>query len=885
MYFSKRKKELITAPHGQALATFLLGLLVASLMFLPSIIMGEGYFIFYGDFNVQQIPFYMNCHEAVKSGNINWSFTTDLGSNFIGAYSFYLLGSPFFWLTIPFSTSVVPYLMGPLLILKFACAALTAYLYIRRFTMTPYAARNGALLYAFSSFSIYNIFFNHFHEAIIVFPLLLLSLELLWTENRTGVFALCVALCAVVNYFFFVGMVIFCIIYWVVKLISGAFKFKFSRFLILCLESIIGVALAAFILLPSILMIAENGRVNEFQAGWGGILYGKEQIYFQILQSLFFPPDIPAHPVFVPHLGVKWSSIAAWLPVIGTSAVFGFCISKNKHWLKRVLYIMAFMAAVPVLNSAFYAFNDSYYARWYYMPVLLMCLASAFAFENDSIDWKKGWRISTIITVAIALVVGFFPQTQDSKWILGLYTDAGEKDNVYLYRFLISVSIAVICAIICRGIIALRANKKRMLSVLTAVICIVSIIYGGVFIYSGQSHSSPIKETMIDRLIEQNVNLPEETQNYRIDVYGGTDNTGMYLGVPTINAFHSVVSTSIMDFYEYIGVERNVASRPDTSYVSLRSLLSVRYLLNPTNGKAFIDESGITKMPDYNYITTSGGYYIYENESYIPYGFSYDYYITENECALLFDGSERADIMLKALVVPKDIDPSLLTSMKHFDVEELDFKQNSDAFITEEPLEESVYEYEVSLDTDYATLYMDSLHLSESAASEFSYDNNGFYATVQRDKPSLVFFSVPYDEGWSVTVNGQEAEIIKANVGFMAVPVGEGTSEISFKYTTPGLANGIKISLAALVVFAIYLLTALIIKKYVKKDEVYPEGDELLAYWCGEQSKQNENLLDIAEDDYLDSGKLEDQEPIYDSGFHIDLSNFDSEPKEEPQEE
>ena len=111
MYFSKRKKELITAPRGQALATFLLGLLVASLMFLPSIIMGEGYFIFYGDFNVQQIPFYMNCHEAVKSGNINWSFTTDLGSNFIGAYSFYLLGSPFFWLTIPFATSVVPYLM------------------------------------------------------------------------------------------------------------------------------------------------------------------------------------------------------------------------------------------------------------------------------------------------------------------------------------------------------------------------------------------------------------------------------------------------------------------------------------------------------------------------------------------------------------------------------------------------------------------------------------------------------------------------------------------------------------------------------------------------------------------------------------------------------
>ena len=29
-------------------------------------------------------------------------------------------------------------------------------------------------------------------------------------------------------------------------------------------------------------------------------------------------------------------------------------------------------ALVPILNSAFYALNSSYYARWYYMPVLVL---------------------------------------------------------------------------------------------------------------------------------------------------------------------------------------------------------------------------------------------------------------------------------------------------------------------------------------------------------------------------------------------------------------------------------------------------------------------------------------------------------------------------------
>lgn len=132
----------------------------------------------------------------------------DLGSNFIGSYSFYLLGSPFFWLTLPFPTDFVPYLMGPLYILKFGCAALTAYLFLNYFLKNKDYAVIGGLLYAFSGFSVYNIFFNHFHEAIIFFPLLLLSLEMLMRENRRGFFLAMVFICAVSNYFFFFGMVV-----------------------------------------------------------------------------------------------------------------------------------------------------------------------------------------------------------------------------------------------------------------------------------------------------------------------------------------------------------------------------------------------------------------------------------------------------------------------------------------------------------------------------------------------------------------------------------------------------------------------------------------------------------------------------------------------------
>ena len=85
-----------------------------------------GIFTYYGDYNCQQICFYMHAHELVKSGQIGWDWGTDLGANFIGSYSFYLLFSPFFLITLPFSTSAVPYLMAPLFVLKFCTAAFTA---------------------------------------------------------------------------------------------------------------------------------------------------------------------------------------------------------------------------------------------------------------------------------------------------------------------------------------------------------------------------------------------------------------------------------------------------------------------------------------------------------------------------------------------------------------------------------------------------------------------------------------------------------------------------------------------------------------------------------------------------------------------------------------
>ena len=867
MTFSESKRVLLKPQKEKKMFTFLVALFTAACLFVPYMLLSKGYFTFYGDFNVQQIPFYQMCHGAIREGNINWNWLTDLGSDFVGSYAFYLLGSPFFWITLLFPNSFVPYLMGPLLILKFALAALTGYLYIRRFTKTAYAASLGGLLYAFSGFSIYNIFFNHFHEAIIVFPLLLLSIELLLTENRRGLFALTVALCAIVNYFFFFGMVVFSVIYFVMRVISSAIKIKVSKFLIFLFEAVLGLCLSAILLVPALNAIMGNERVSSILMGWNGITYGKEQIYLNVIQCFFFPPDLPARPVFFPGANVKWSSLGAWLPLFSMTGFFTWFKLREKSWLKRLLATCVLFALVPILNSSFYAFNSSYYARWFYMPVLMISLATVMLTEDKKVNFTSGLCWTTVITVAFVAVIGFFPQkTEDGNLIFGLYTQS--ENGMYIARFWITSLIAIVCLPVQYLLFELlKTNRTRFYKAAIAGVCIISILYGNVFIASGRTHSYDVNDIMINALIEGEVDIDDQSE-FRIDVYDGVDNTGMYLGYPTINAFHSVVSPSIMEFYDFIGVERTVASRPGVEDVALRSLLSVKYLLNHNNSKDFVDEGGNTRMPGYEYVKTSGNYYVYENKNYVPYGFSYDYYMSRQFCET-YGKNMRTELMLKAILLTDSQIEKYGEYMT--DIEELSIGESTQTGGTAMRF----------TDVDMAN---DAAKLRQTSAKEFTVDNNGFTARVERDKKSLVFFSVPYDKGWSATVNGKPVTVEKVNVGFMAVAVDEGESEIRFRYQNSGLVLGIVITMVSIFVFVVYMMISYLFTRHKVVDVEYPEGERLLSEWIEDdkldeaietQTEENQSLLDLLDQETI----VPNQE--YEGGFIINQDIFKKEKKDE----
>ena len=130
------KPRLLT-PSGQSHKKFWqaagLCALTAAIFFLPFYLLDGGFFHYAGDFNSQQISFYRYMNGFVKGAGYpdsafagaprnTFSWATDLGSGVMNAYSFYLYGSPFFWLSVLLPQSWLPYMMVPLLVLKFGVA-------------------------------------------------------------------------------------------------------------------------------------------------------------------------------------------------------------------------------------------------------------------------------------------------------------------------------------------------------------------------------------------------------------------------------------------------------------------------------------------------------------------------------------------------------------------------------------------------------------------------------------------------------------------------------------------------------------------------------------------------------------------------------------------
>ena len=263
----------------------------------------------------------------------------------------------------------------------------------------------------------------------------------------------------------------------------------------------------------------------------------------------------------------------------------------------------------------------------------------------------------------------------------------------------------------------------------------------------------------------------------------------MFWKWPTIQAFQSVVPISITNFYSSMGIQRDVASRPDLQYIGLRSLLSVKYLVQQ-NATDTIDSTG------WVFDSYQNGMKVWRNTNFIPMGFTFSSYITQEE----YEASPSKDLLLVKGLLLND------TQIKKYG-NILSPLPTSDVY-----------------NTGTTQLATDSAARTVSACSTFKTDKQGFSATIKLSRPNLVFFSVPYDSGWSATVNGKAAKIENVDVGFMAVKCENGNSTIHFTYKTPGLSVGTAVTAASAGIFIVYVLCSFAYsrKRPIRGNQIIP---------------------------------------------------------------
>ena len=755
--------------------------LTAAIFFLPFYILDGGFFHYAGDFNSQQISFYRYMNGFVKGAGYpdsafagaphnTFSWATDLGSGVMNAYSFYLYGSPFFWLSVLLPQSWLPYMMVPLLVLKFGVAGGGAYLYLRRYVKNANYAVLGACLYALSGFAVYNVFFNHFVDVVALFPYLLWALDEAIYENRHGLFAFWVAVNLLNNYFFFVGQVIFLCIYFVCKLTAKDFRLTGRKFGHLLWESVLGVAMGCLLLFPAVLSLLQNPRTIDLSSGWGFLTYAKVQQYLAILLSWILPPDSPYLTSVWSEGVIKWTSMTAYLPLCSLAGAMAYWRSRKADSKKRIVAVCAVCALVPVLNSAFYALNSSYYARWYYMPTLILAAMTVNALEDPEVDLDAPARGISWIMLA-TLVFAVVPVRDDTTetWSFGVLKNPGQFFAVLGFGLLGLMLYRYLCGVWRQD----SRFAQRMTAAVLVFACAFTMVHIGIGKF-GQWHTdSDLVEQDTNALLLKNA-LPEG--DYRIDTYKIHDNIGMWLDKSCLQYFGSTAAPSILSFYPGLGVKRDVRSEPEITNYALRGLLSVEYLITtPEKRESFEDEAD----EGWTYLADVDGYTLYHNDNYVPMGFTYDYYVTEATYEASIK-TLRSNLLMRALVLEDE------------DVEKYS------SYLTELP--DAMLD-----DLHYDSYTQDCADRRAHSCSVFQMNNAGFHAEITLEKPNLVFFSVPYDDGFTAYVNGEKTDILRVDEGLMAVLCQPGASSIDFVYQAAGLSASRVVTAVAIPVWVVYV--------------------------------------------------------------------------------
>ena len=100
---------------------------------------------------------------------------------------------------------------------------------------------------------------------------------------------------------------------------------------------------------------------------------------------------------------------------------------------------------------------------------------------------------------------------------------------------------------------------------------------------------------------------------------------------------------------------------------------------------------------------------------------------------------------------------------------------------------------------NWGTFITDVGKLQQEKFKISNFQEDHIYGNIRLKKDAMVFFSIPYDKGWRVRVNGKRVEPEKINMGFIGILLKKGFYNIELEYVPPYFYAGIIISIISLI--------------------------------------------------------------------------------------
>ena len=486
------------------------------------------------------------------------------------------------------------------MIIKFGVAGLTSYLFLKRYVKDKKLVLLGSLLYSFSGFQLTNMLF-HYYDSVVLFPLLLYTLDNLVYDNKKGYFALTIALLAFTNWFMFIGEVVFVVIYYVIKIICKSYDFNVKKFFSILLEGVLGTLLASVVLIPSLLFTISNPRINNDFTLISSLKYSSLINYIEIFRSFFFPSEVMAPRAYLDI--ANYDSVDLYLPFIGSVLAISYVFKRRKNWVSILMFTCILFMFVPVLNSSFFLFTTKYYARWFYMPTLVLSLLSIKCIE-ENISIKTGVIVS--FSSLLVMILSYFVLTYRHPGVEYIH------DIKYIVMMIGFMLINLI-------VLIFVYKSKNRLKYLFVFVILFSGIWSNYMIYKYRNNSfeynkkyydfmNSYKEIKFDDLVRTNSFL------------GCYSNQGMIFKNGNLLSFNTNMSGSAFEFYNSVDYQRLVSTNIEVNN-PLNDFLSVKYFISCTN----------EKREDYELYKKTKNYHIYLNDNYKELGFVFNKYISNKE--------------------------------------------------------------------------------------------------------------------------------------------------------------------------------------------------------------------------------------------------------------